>query len=116
MTAHRDTIVSGLLGMAPRTPGKVTPVWVAGAGLVFRHTERSPVPGRSNFGSYTQNDVAFGVGGGLDMFIHLSPRLSLLPTFRFHYVFDEDRRLDGVVNRGVGSMIWRGGVGVGVRL
>ena len=57
MTAHRDTIVSALRGFGPRTPGKVTPIWVAGASLVFRHTERRPVPGRSNFVPYSLDDL-----------------------------------------------------------
>lgn len=67
-------------------------------------------------GSYNNGSIRLGASFCIRDVPVRSPRLSLLPTFRFHYVFDADRRLDGVVNRDVGSMIWRDGVGPGVLL
>ena len=45
-----------------------------------------------------------------------SSRLSFMVSLRVRYLLDRDERGDGVVKRGIGSLITRFGAGVGVRL
>jgi hypothetical protein len=121
LTAHRDTTVSGLLTWAPHPTRRAAAELVIGGTTAFRHTVRHTVsvlgtgqPQRGPWPDVILDDNKLGVIGGVDIPVRLSPRMFLIPTLRVHYLFDDDRDQDGVVKRGIGPVITRLGIGVGV--
>jgi hypothetical protein len=118
LTRHRDTTVSGIVAWAPFSTAAIT--FIGGGGLVVRHTTRKG-PFFRILPPFTQGELAetltnirVGVLRGADLPIRLAAHMFLTPTFRLHYVFDSDNRADGFTERGVGSVIARAGVGVGI--
>jgi len=121
VTSHRDTIVNGMLGWTS-DGSSVAASLVGGGSVASRNTTRRPIrfvsPGSfppPGLRAEMLNDLVLGVVGGTDVRIRVSSRLFLMPTFRLHYLFDEDKDDDGVVKRGVGALIIRPGIGAGIR-
>jgi len=119
LTSHTDRIFSALAAWTPATTGSVMPTIVGGASMALRHTTRTgtpvPINGLRPF-SQVLDDTVVGIVGGLDGRARTSSRLSFMVSLRVHYLLDRDERGDGVVKRGIGSLITRFGAGVGVRL
>ena len=63
----------------------------------------------------TLSNAVLTASGGLDGVIALHKRLAMLALVRVHLLGDKDRLPDGVVQRGVSSVIVRYGVGAHVR-
>ena len=94
---------------------------VGGTGVAWRQTNRTGAF-RSNRPPFISTPVAetlsnavFAASGGLDGAIALHQRLAILALVRVHLLHDKDRLPDGVVRRGVSSVIVRYGVGAQVR-
>jgi hypothetical protein len=116
-------LVSGLVAWSPRSTNRVRVALIGGGGFAYRHAVRHIVAVHT--GSLPQrgpapdirvslDDWKPGLVGGADVPITVSPRVSILPTVRLHYIFDDDRDESGVVKRSVGALVARVGVGVGV--
>jgi hypothetical protein len=121
-TEHRDVIGSLVAKVWTPAPARVRAAAAGGIGFAQRHTERtgtfrstfSPSPMNSAVSEILTNTV-FAASGGVDLVVGDSQRVGLLALWRIHFVWDDDRRPDGVVRRGVGSIIFRYGVGAQIR-
>lgn len=116
LTAHSDRIFSGIVAWVPLHNNKISPSFVAGMSVVWRHTTRTGEfqrfadPFNRQPVTETLDDAAAGVLGGVDARVRVSPRLFLTPSVRLHVVLDDDRRPGGPPKRGVGSVLGRAGV------
>jgi len=118
---HHDSIFSGVVKVNTPKSNPVYAAMAAGAGLAHRDTNRTGTV-TSNFPPVTtpatQNvsDVVFAFNWGADGVFAASHRVAIMVLFRAYYLIDDDRLADGVVQRGVSSLIFRYGVGARVRL
>ena len=118
VSTHRDTIVSADVKVGSFA-GRVRAAAVGGFGAARRHTSRAGIvgrsfstsPGASPF-SETLNTWVPAITGGGDVAVHVAERVAILATGRVHILVDNDRQEDGVVRRGVSSMVVRIGAGV----
>jgi len=115
---HHDTIVSADLKAGMPFAGRVRVAAVGGFGAAWRQTSRSGTLGQG-FGSTTAvpfneevTTVVPAVLGGADLSVRVAEKVAILAGGRVHYLFDDDRREDGVVRRGVSSIVVRVGAGV----
>jgi hypothetical protein len=94
---------------------------VGGAGLARRHTHRvgqlfrnSP-PFQGPPFEETITSFVPAVTGGVDTVVRLGSHAGVVIAGRLHYLLDDDRQDDGVVERGVSSLIFRFGAGLHLR-
>jgi hypothetical protein len=117
---HRDTIVSGGLAVSLVNPRRAVSLDVVGlAGAARRRTVRDGTRHRFTSTDVTVYDELLvdtvpAVGVGMDLRFALARHLALVPSFRGHYLFDDDTLDDGPPKRGVGSVIAVAGVGLAV--
>jgi hypothetical protein len=121
LSEHHDTVVSGMVKLKTPARGGFQMAAAGGLGLARRQTDRS-----GTFGPYippfvltpvteTLSDTVLAVTGGLDGVLAINRRVGILALVRVHYLADNDRLPDGVVHRGVSSVILRYGIGARVR-
>ena len=118
---HRDTVISGTVKFSSPRNAAVRAAVVGGAGLARRHTHRvgqffsnsPPFEGPALEETLTSFVPAFT--GGVDAAVQLGNRAGVVIASRLHYLLDDDRQDDGVVERGVSSLIFRVGAGLYVR-
>jgi hypothetical protein len=121
VSRHHDTVVSGVVKFEapPADPFQVNPV--GGTGVAWRQTNRTGAfrsnrpPIMTTPVAETLSNAVFAASGGLDGTIALHQRLAILALARVHPLLDKDRLPDGVVRRGVSSVIVGYGVGAQVR-
>jgi hypothetical protein len=118
---HHDTIYSALVKVHSRPPGRFNMAAGGGAGAAHRATTRTGTISRCCFqpvetpASQYVSNVVFALTGAVDGVIATGNRVGIVGLFRVYYLFDDDRLPDGVVRRGVSSVIFRYGAGVQVR-
>ena len=61
------------------------------------------------------SNVVFALTGAVDGVVAAGNRVGIVGLFRLYYLIDDDLLPDGVVRRGVSSVIFRYGAGVQVR-
>jgi len=121
LSNHHDDVMSGTVKFSSRRDAAIHAAAVAGVGLARRHTHRvgqllrnSPPSAGPAFEETVTSDVP-AVSGGVDTVVRLGSRAGVVITGRLHYLFDDDRQDDGVVERGVSSVIVRVGAGLQFR-
>jgi len=118
---HRDTVFSGVLKVGTPSNERVRAAAVIGGGLAQRHTDRngtfnrSFLPLTSTPVHETLSDVVLALTAGVDVAVGFTNHVALLGTGRLYQLKDNDRRPDGVVQRGVSSTILRYGGGLQIR-
>jgi hypothetical protein len=121
LSEHHDTVVSGMVKLKTPATSRFQMAAGAGAGLARRQTNRSGTFGPFNPPfvltpvTETLSDTVLAVTGGLDGVFAINRRVGILALVRVHYLADNDRLPDGVVHRGVSSVILRYGIGARVR-
>ena len=118
---HHDGVLSGTVKFGSGRDAAVHAAVVGGAGLARRHTHRvgqllmnSPPFASTAFEEIVTSYVP-AFSGGVDTVVRLGRRAGIVVAGRLHYLLDDDRRDDGVVERGVSSLIFRFGAGLHVR-
>jgi hypothetical protein len=119
VSKHHDTILSGTITLTTPRDRQLHVAAAGGFGAAFRRTDRqgatrndgAPFTSTTTPFQETVSSVVPAATGGVDATVALTRHLGLLAVGRVHYLFDDDRRPDGVVNRGVSSVIIRWGVG-----
>jgi hypothetical protein len=120
LSQHRDRVLSLVLKLDAPAPERFHLALAGGAGLARRQTRRS--------GLFTPNSPPFSatpvaeelsswdiaLTGGIDGSVALDDRVSLVTMVRVHRILDDDRLPEGVVRRGVSSVIVRYGLGARV--
>jgi len=117
---HHDTVMSVTAKFnSPRDPAVHAAV-VGGAGVARRHTHRvgqlfrnSPPFAGPAF-EETVTSFVPALTGGVDTVVRLGGHVGVVIAGRLHYLLDDDRQDDGVVERGVSSLIFRFGAGLHV--
>lgn len=115
---HHDTIVSADLKAGMPFAGRVRAAAVGGFGVAWRQTSRSGTvaQGFGSTGTLPFNEklttVVPAALGGAELSVRVAQKVAILASGRLHFLFDDDRREDGVVRRGVSSMVLRAGAGV----
>jgi hypothetical protein len=117
---HRDTIFSSVSKVTVAQALRAQVAAIVGMGVSWRHTVRhgtfrSFPPLSSAPVDETLSNAVFATTLGLDTMLNFSPRTLLVFTARLHLLKDDDRDGSGVVQRGVGSSIFRFGGGVLIR-
>jgi hypothetical protein len=118
---HHDTVISGTVKFGSPRDAAVHAAVVGGAGLARRQTHRlgrlfrnsPPFEGPAFEETITSLVPAFT--GGVDTVVRLGNHAGLVIAGRLHYLLDDDRQEDGVVERGVSSVIFRFGAGLHLR-
>ena len=118
---HHDTVISGTVKFNSPRDTAVHAAVVGGAGLARRHTHRvgrlfmnsPPFEGPTFEETLTSFVPAFT--GGVDTSARLGNHAGVVIAGRLHYLLDDDRQDDGVVERGVSSFVFRVGAGLYVR-
>ena len=118
---HHDSVISGTVKFNSPRDATVHAAIVSGAGLARRHTHRAghffshspPFEGPAFEETLTSYVPAFT--GGVDTTVRLGDRAGVVIAGRLHYLLDDDRQDDGVVERGVSNFIFRVGAGLYVR-
>ena len=117
---HHDSIFSGVLKVNTPKSNPVYAAMAAGVGLARRDTTRTGTV-TSNFPPVTtpatQNlsNVVLAFNWGVDGVFATTDRVAIVALFRAYYLIDDDRTPDGIVQRGVSSVIFRYGAGVQIR-
>ena len=118
---HHDDVMSATVKFGSRRDAAVHAAVVGGAGLARRRTHRvgqlfrnSP-PFEGPAFEETITSVVPAFGGGVDTVVRLGGSAGIVIAGRLHYLLDDDRQDDGVVERGVSSCIFRFGAGLLVR-
>ena len=118
---HHDTVISGTVKFNSPRDAPFHAAVVGGAGLARRHTHRaghffihSP-PFEAPAFEETLTSYVPAFTGGVDTAVQLGDRAGVVIAGRLHYLLDDDRQDDGVVERGVSSFIFRVGAGLYVR-
>lgn len=122
VSVHRDTVFSGVAKFGSPSTDRVRADGVVGGGIAQRHTDRTGafstdfavVPATRPFQDTLVDDV-WAVTAGVDVSAGITDRVAFLLAGRFHQLKDNDRRPDGVVNRGVSSRIFRYAAGLRFR-
>jgi hypothetical protein len=117
LSRHRDWIFSAVLKAHSPASSMVQFSAGGGVGVARRHTVRTgnfmqdvpPRPGRTVSETLEDNVVAFT--GAVDAALRVNGHLSLITLFRIYKLDDDDRLPDGVVKRGVSSLVARYGLG-----
>ena len=117
---HRDTIFSGVAKVKVAQALRAQVDATVGTGVSWRHTVRhgtfrSFPPLSSAPVDETLSNAVFATTLGLDAMLNVSPRMLMVFTARLHLLKDDDRDGSGVVQRGVGSSIFRFGGGALIR-
>jgi hypothetical protein len=119
VSEHRDVVVSLLL--KPAVTSAFGSFGLAlGGGVAIRRTNRDgyfvdfPVPTATPFNQTLTSAKLQGTIGA-DAALPITSHIGLLAVGRMHFLADDDRVGGGVVHRGVGSVLVRGGVGAVVR-
>jgi hypothetical protein len=118
---HHDTVLSATVKYSSPRDAAVHAAVVGGAGLARRHTHRvgqlfrfpPSFDGPAFEETLTTAVPAFP--GGVDAVVRLGSHADVVIAGRLHYLLDDDRREDGVVERGVSSVMFRVGAGLQVR-
>ncbi len=118
---HHDTVMSVTVKFSSPRDAAVHAAVMGGAGLARRDTHRvgqlfrnsPPFEGPALEETITSFVPAFT--GGVDTVVRLGSRVGVVIAGRLHYLLDDDRREDGVVERGVSSFIFRFGGGLHIR-
>ena len=120
LSEHHDIVVSAVVKLT-RTTNRFHVAAAGGLGFARRQTERTGTF-RPNVPPFvlspvteTLSDTVLAATGGLDGVLAISERVGILALARVHYLADNDRLPDGVVHRGVSSLILRYGIGARVR-
>jgi hypothetical protein len=121
LSEHHDTVASAVVKFKVPTTNRLHVAGVGGFGFARRQTERTGTFGR-NFPPFATtpvtehlSDTVLAVTGGVDGVVAIRRGLGILALLRIHVLADDDRLPDGVVHRGVSSVILRYGVGAQVR-
>jgi hypothetical protein len=121
VTDHRDAVMSVTAKFGSRRDAPVNIALAGGVGLARRHTHRvgqlvnnSP-PFEGPAFEQTLTSVVPAFTGGVDTVVGLGSHAGIVFAGRLHYLLDDDRQDDGVVERGVSSVIFRFGAGLHVR-
>lgn len=117
LSRHRDWIFSAVVKAHSPATSIVQISAGGGVGLARRHTVRTgsfvqdfpPRAGGTVSETLEDNVVAFT--GAVDAAVRVNGHLGLLALFRLYKLDDDDRLPDGVVKRGVSSVVVRYGVG-----
>jgi hypothetical protein len=119
---HHDTIYSGVLKFGSRSTDRVRASGVVGGGIAQRSTDRAgdfqpggAFPSHGEAVHEVLSDTVFAVTGGLDVAAGLNEHVALLAIGRVYILKDDDLLPDGIVHRGVSSVIYRLAGGVQVR-
>jgi hypothetical protein len=121
LTTHHDTVLYGVIKLKPRNTTGSHVVAVGGLGFARRQTERTGTltssirPFTTTPVLETLSDTVPAATGGVDGVFPISRRAGILVVARVHYLADKDRGLQGIVYRGVSSLIFRYGIGLRVR-
>lgn len=110
--------MSGTVKLSSPRDAAVHVAVVGGAGLARRQTHRvgqlfrftPPFEGPAFEETITCFVPAFA--GGVDTVVRLGNHAGVVIAGRSHYLLDDDRQDDGVVERGVSSVIFRFGAGL----
>jgi hypothetical protein len=120
LSNHHDTVMSGTVKLGSPRDAAVHAAVVGGAGLARRHTHRvgrlfrnSP-PFEGPAFEETITSVVPAFTGGIDTVVRLGSHAGVVIAGRLHYLLDDDRQDDGVVERGVSGVMFRFGVGLHV--
>ena len=120
VSTHRDVLMLGVAALQGRPSSRIHFAAVAGGGLARRHTSRvgttlrlSPTRVETPFAEVLTG-ISPVVGGGPNIVFTVSDSVGIVGMWRGHYVLDDDRGGDGVVERGVSSLLVSFGVGVQV--
>lgn len=118
---HRDDVMSATVKFGSRRDAAVHAAVVGGAGVARRHTRRvgrlfrNVPPFEGPAFEQTVTSVVPVFTGGVDTVVRLGRRAGIVVAARLHYLLDDDRRDDGVVERGVSSVVFRFGAGLHLR-
>ena len=117
MSRHRDSIFSGVV-KARSSPSSIVQLAAGGGvGLARRHTVRTGIfvrdfqPRTAVTVSEMLKDNVVAFSGVVDATVRVNKRLGLIALFRIYKLDDDDRLPDGVVKRGVSTVIARYAVG-----
>ena len=121
VSEHHDTVLSATVKLTSTRDAAVSAAVMGGAGVARRHTHRvgqlfrnaPPFEGPAFEETLTTFVPAFT--GGVDTVVRLGNHAGVVIAGRLHYLIDDDRQEDGVVERGVSSIIFRFGAGLHVR-
>lgn len=119
VTRHKDVVLSGVLkGRLSNPASRGQFAMVAGFGLALRLTDRvgTSAPDLAPFTPVTtfhQSDDSWVPAAtfGLDIAVAITDRVSVLALGRLHALIDNDQLSNGLVHRGVSSLVWRFGIG-----
>jgi hypothetical protein len=120
-TRHSDTVFSGVTKINVARASKVQVNAMVGLGASWRHTVRNGTfrsvvaPITSTPVEETLSNAVFAATVGFDTMLNVSPHMSMIFSARLHLLNDDDRDSSGVVERGVGSSIFRFGGGALIR-
>ena len=118
---HKDLLFSGTVKAKTPANARFQAAAAAGFGLAIRQTDRVGTstsdfpPVRTAPFQETVSDWVPAATFGADGAIALNRRISVLVIARLHALIDDDKLPSGVVARGVGSVLFRYGVGALVR-
>jgi len=121
MSRHRDSIFSAIVKVRSSGASRFQVAAGGGAGFAWRHTirvgsfARDFPPAVMNTVTETLDDAVPVLTGAVDAVVRAGDRLGIVVLVRLHKLEDEDRLPDGVVKRGVSSLIVRYGAGVQVQ-
>jgi hypothetical protein len=121
LSNHHDTVMSGTVKLSSPLDATVHAAIVGGAGVARRQTHRvgtlfrnsPPFEGPAFEETVTSFVPAFT--GGVDTVVRFGDHAGVVVAGRLHYLLDDDRQDDGVIERGVSSVIFRFGAGLHVR-
>jgi len=119
-TTHQDMIFAGTAQWSlRRNDSPINGVLVGGLGIVFRQTHRTGpfrvVDGTVNAGwPGNVTDLVPGIVGGFEMPYRVYGRVSLVPSVRLHYLFDDDGTREHP-KRGVDNVLINVGAKVALR-
>jgi len=121
LSQHRDTVFAGVLKVRTPISNRLQVSISGGLGVALRESNRTGTfrPNTPPFVltpvTERLSDTVLATTAGFDGVVAVSNRLGLLAVVRVHYLADNDRLPDGVVHRGVSSLILRYGFGAQVR-
>jgi hypothetical protein len=121
MSRHRDSIFSAIVKVRSPPASRFQVAAGGGAGLAWRHTIRvghfagDSSPAVLDPVTETLDDAVPVLTGAVDAVVRAGDRLGIVALIRLHKLEDEDRLPDGVVKRGVSSLIVQYGAGVQIQ-
>lgn len=118
---HHDSIFSGVVKFNTPKSNPFYAAAAAGVGLAHRDTTRTGtltsngIPPVTTPATQNVSNVVPVFNWGVDGVFATGNRAGIVALFRAYYLIDDDRLPDGVVQRGVSSVIFRYGIGAQVR-